>query len=451
MSKQIGGRAVVIGAGIGGLAAGGALAPFFRQVVILERDRLPDVAEARAGTAQGRHTHGLLAGGLKALNEIFPGYRQALVEAGAIPIRAAQDVRFERADVGALPQRDLGISYLCASRPLIELVLRRQLESFANVEIWPECKVTGILSVKLAGAVHGVRFDMKSGEAELLHADLIVDASGRPTLTIALLESLGLKPPAVTEIGVDINYATAVIDIPAQAAHDWKMVLTQPDPPKPARYGVLIPVESGRWMVTICRHGDVERLDSWDKFLRACRELITPTIYDALRPGKPVGELRHYGFPASSWRHFEKSAHLPRGLLPIADSLCRFNPIHGQGMSSAALQARLLRDALERASVATDPIPVLQADFLGEVGTLLETPWGMSATADLAFPDTRGVRPEGFEENFRRAAATFRAAVADPMVHRAMVEVAQLLAPRTLLREPDIARRIEEANANAMA
>lgn len=255
MSRHIGGRAIVIGAGIGGLAAGGALAPFFQQVVILERDRLPDVAEARAGAAQGRHTHGLLAGGLKALDEIFPGYRQALVEAGAITIRVAQDVRFERADVGALPQRDLGISYLCASRPLIELVLRRQLESFDNVKIWPECKVTEILSAKPARAAHGVRFDMKSGEAELLHADLVVDASGRPTLTMALLEA--------------------------------------------------------------------------------------------------------------------------------------------------------------------------------------------------AFPETRGVRREGFEENFRRQAAIFRAAVADPVVHKAMVEVAQLLQPRTLLQEPHIARRIEELNAMA--
>src|SRR5262245_433674 len=115
MSKQIGGRAIVIGAGIGGLAAAGALAPYFQQVIILERDRLSDAAEARLGVPQGRHTHGLLAGGLRALNDIFPGYEQALVEAGANRIRAATDIRYERADVGALPQRDLGISFLCAS------------------------------------------------------------------------------------------------------------------------------------------------------------------------------------------------------------------------------------------------------------------------------------------------------------------------------------------------
>ena len=449
MSKQIGGRAVVIGAGIGGLAAAGALAPFFQQVVVLERDRLPGIAEPRLGAPQGRHTHGLLAGGLKALNEIFPGYRQALVEAGAIPIRMAQDVRYERADVGAMPQRDLGISFLCASRPMIELVLRRQLASFANVEIWPECRVTEILSARTAVAVHGVRLDMKSAEAKLLHADLVVDASGRPALTLAVLDALGLKPPAVTEIGVDVDYSTVVVDAPAADAQDWKIALTQPEPPKPARYGVLIPVESGRWMVTICRHGRVARIDSWEKFLGACRGLITPTISDALRHARPVEEIRHYGFAASSWRHFERSAQLPRALLPIADSLCRFNPIHGQGMSAAALQARLLRDVLERAAVAPDPVAALQADFLNEVGPLLETPWNGSTNADLAFPETRAVRPEGFEENIKHEAALFRAAVADPVVHKAMIEVAQLLQPRSLLQEPHIVQRIEEVNAPA--
>src|SRR5262249_54060018 len=160
--------------------------------------------------------------------------------------------------------------FVCASRPMIELVLRRQLEAVANVEIWPECKVTEILAAKTAGAAHGVRFDNKSGNIQLLHADLIVDASGRPALSLALFETLGRRKPDVSEIGVDIDYTTAVVAMPTQGAHDWKVVLTQPDPPKPARYGVLVPVEHGRWMVTICRHGNVERIDSWEKFLDAC-------------------------------------------------------------------------------------------------------------------------------------------------------------------------------------
>jgi hypothetical protein len=99
-------RAVVGGGGIGGLAAAGALAPYFREVEIFDRDDLPASAASRAGAPQDRHSHGLLARGLKALGEIYPGFQADLIGAGAVPVRVAQDVRFERPDIGVLPQRD---------------------------------------------------------------------------------------------------------------------------------------------------------------------------------------------------------------------------------------------------------------------------------------------------------------------------------------------------------
>jgi hypothetical protein len=75
----------------------------------------------------------------------------------------------------------------------------------------------------------------------------------------------------------------------------------------------------------------------------------------------------------------------------------------------------------------------------------------MSTSADLAFPATRGERPENFEEARQLEAALFRAAVADPVVHRAMMEVAQLLQPFSRLQEPDITRRVEAVSAKAAA
>jgi flavin-dependent dehydrogenase len=179
--------------------------------------------------------------------------------------------------------------------------------------------------------------------------------------------------------------------------------------------------------------------------------LITPTLYNALRYARPPDEIRHYRFPVSTWKHFERLPRLPRGVLPVADSFCRFNPIHGQGMSSAAKQARLLQDVMLRAGTEPDPVAALQAGFMTEVASLLETPWMMSTSADLAFPQTRGERPENFAEARQFEAALFRAAVADPVVHRAMLEVAQLLEPHHRLREPDIMRRIEAASVKAAA
>src|ERR1700722_8107234 len=121
--KHLLARAVVVGGGIGGLAAAGALAPYFREVEVFDRDDLPASPGSRARPPQDRPSHGLLAGGLKALGEIYPGFQADLAGAGAVPLRVAQDVRFERQDIGVLPQRDFGRSILCASRPLIEHVL----------------------------------------------------------------------------------------------------------------------------------------------------------------------------------------------------------------------------------------------------------------------------------------------------------------------------------------
>jgi hypothetical protein len=100
---------------------------------------------------------------------------------------------------------------------------------------------------------------------------------------------------------------------------------------------------------------------------------------------------------------------------------------------------------LYRAATDPDSIAAAQAVFMTEVASVLETPWIMSTTADLAFPQTRGERRDNFSEAQEFEDALFRAAMADPVVHRAMIQVAQLLQPHQRLREPDIARRVEAA------
>ena len=285
----------------------------------------------------------------------------------------------------------------------------------------------------------------------ILDADLVVDASGRGAPTLTLLDALGWERPPMTEVAVDISYATVVVELPPGATADWKLLLTLPDPPDGLFHTVMVPIEDGRWIIALADHNGASRIETWDTFLDASRLLITPTLYNTLRYTRPPDEIRHYRFPVSTWKHFERLPRLPRGVLPVADSICRFNPIHGQGMSSAAKQACLLQDSLRRAAAECEPIEAVQAEFMGEVAAFLETPWNMSTSADLAFPKTHGERPENFAEARRFEAALFRAAVADPVVHRAMIEVVQLLELRERLHEPDIMRRIEAVSVEAVA
>src|SRR5215472_7291892 len=445
-ARELGKRAVVIGAGMGGLVAAGALAQYFERVDILERDRLTSTVGSRSGTPQDRHPHGLLAGGLRALDQIFPGFKSDLAAAGAVPVSFAREVQFERPDVGVLPKRDFGILVFCATRPLIELVLRRRAEAVANITLRPASRVTEIVPAAGGAGASGIQFVNRSGCSETLDADLVVDASGRGAPTLTLLAALGWDRPQMTEIGVDISYATVVVEIPPTATTDWKAVLTLPDPPHLAMHAVLVPMEDSRWIVAIADHGATAWIETWGAFLEASRSLITPTVYNALRYAEAPDGIRHSRFPVSTWKHFERLPRLPHGVLPVADAFCRFNPIHGQGMSSAAKQARLLEDVLHRAADEPDPIAALQSGFMAEVASVLETPWTMSTSADLVFPATRGERPDNFAEAQQFEAALFRAVVADPVVHRAMIEVAQLLEPRTRLQEPDIMRRIEAAS-----
>jgi hypothetical protein len=245
-----------------------------------------------------------------------------------------------------------------------------------------------------------------------------------------------------------LAYATCIFAIPADASTDWKGVITVAQAPHERRGGIMLPLEANRWMATISgRHGDVPPGDA-DGFLAFAQSLRTPTIYNAIRQAEPLDGVARYGFPESAWRHFERLDVFPRGLLPIGDAICRFNPAFGQGMSVAALEARLLRELLERLGEDSDPIGGLAPAFFAEVPTLLETPWSV-AMLDFAFPNTRGQRPADFETTLKFGDALTRLAAEDPAVHRLTLEVQQLLKPRSVYRDPTLMQRVLAKMAEA--
>jgi 2-polyprenyl-6-methoxyphenol hydroxylase-like FAD-dependent oxidoreductase len=440
-STLIGKQAVVIGAGMGGLTAARALADCFDQVVVLERDTLPSEPVYRAGTPQARHVHALLLSGQRALSELFPGFEQDLAWAGAVPLRVGLDVRIERPGYDPFPQRDLGWFSYAVSRPAIERAVRRRVESRANTTLRQRCRVQEVLASPNGGAVTGVRYENGNGASETIAADLVVDASGRGALTLALLQSIGRPLPEETTIGIDLGYATCVFAIPDDASSDWKGVMTFGQAPQNSRGGLMLPLEGNRWMATIGgRHGDVPSGDA-EGFLTFARGLRTPTIYNAINHAKLLDGVARYGFPESVRRHFERLDGFPRGLLPIGDAICRFNPVYGQGMSVAALEACLLQRLLERPGGDSDPIAGLAPTFFAEVQALIETPWSV-ATLDFVFPDTRGQRPTDFETTLKFGIALTRLAAEDPAVHKLTAEVQNLLRPRSVYSDPALVQRV---------
>jgi 2-polyprenyl-6-methoxyphenol hydroxylase-like FAD-dependent oxidoreductase len=449
MGAHIGKQAVVIGAGISGLAAAQALADHFEQVVVLERDRLPSDATPRVGTPQAWHLHGLLGGGQQALSELFPGFEPDLVNAGAVPIRVNRDLREERPGYGPFPQRDLGWVGYTMSRPLIERTVRRCIERHPNVTLRERCRALSIVAAPGGGAVAGVEYEATGGRREVRPADLVIDASARGSLTLALLRSIGRSLPPETTIGVDIGYATAIFAMPDDPPAEWKAAMTFAAPPQISCSAMILPLEGNRWMVTVSgRQGD--RLpEDGEAFQLYLQHLATSTIYDAVKRAKPLGQIVRFGFAASIWRHFDRVDALPRGLLPIGDAICRFNPVYGQGMSVAAQEACLLRRLLRTAASEPDPLARLGQTFLAEVQPVIAAPWAMAASHDFSFPQTRGERPADLADTLQFGAALMRLTVRDPAVHKLIVEVWHLLKPQSVYQDPAFRRRVMEEMAAA--
>ena len=437
-STLIGKQALVIGAGMAGLTAAGALAHRFDHVVVVERDSLPSEPTHRIGTPQARHVHGLLLSGQRALSELFPGFEQDLARAGAVPLRAGLDVRVERPGYDPFPQRDLGWCGYAVSRPTIERIVRRQVEGQANITLRQRCRVKEVLATPNSAMVTGVRCENDSGASETMAADLVVDASGRGALTLALLQSIGRPLPEQTTIGIDLSYATCIFAIPDEAPTDWKGVMSFGAASRDSHGGIMLPLEGDRWMATLARYGDVLPGDT-EGFLGFARSLRTPTIYNAVRHAKPLDGVARHGFPESVRRHFERLDGFPRGLLPIGDAICRFNPVYGQGMSVAALEACLLKRVLDRPE--GDPIADLAPSFFAELQALLETPWSV-AMLDFVFPETRGKRPADFAATLKFGTALTQLAAEDPAVHRLTLEVQHLLKPRSVYRDPNLMQRV---------
>jgi hypothetical protein len=256
-----------------------------------------------------------------------------------------------------------------------------------------------------------------------------------------LVEKSDLPKPEVTEIGIDIAYSTAVFERPADAPSTWKTVMTFPAAPDSGRGALLAPIENNQWIVSVGgNHGDAPPGDM-DGYLGFVKGLRTPTIYDAIKNAKRVGEIARFLLPCSRRRHFETVQRFPRGLLAIGDAICRFNPVFGQGMSVAAQEAVILHRLLLARTGDLDPLNKLADAFFVAIQEVLETPWGV-AMNDFVFPKTRGQRPADFEQRIQYGIALFRLAAEDASVHKLMIEVNHLLKPRSALREPKIAERV---------
>lgn len=431
--------AVVIGASMGGLLAARALADFFDRVTIIERDGLPPFGGHRKGVPQGRHTHALLSRGGQILEGMFPGLRTELAGLGA-PLANPNEVRwFDGGSYHCRFSRD-GAA-LMVSRPLLEGYVRRRVLALPNVTLIERCDALGLATSESGERIRGLRILRKAaGSAEeVLEADLVVDASGRGSRAPAWLEELGYGRPEEERVTVKFGYMTRIYRREPYHLGGAKVAVIAASP-QTKRGGVMLAQEGDRWTVSLAGFvGDYPPADE-DGFLAFARSLPAPDIYEVIKSAEPLSDLAPYRYLASQRRRYEKLERFPEGFIVFGDAICSFNPVYGQGMTVAALEALVLQRSLAR---GTEGLP--RRFFHGAAKTI-DNPWQIVAGGDLRFPETQGKRTPAMRAINWYLSKLHVAARRDPVVARSFSEVAGLLAPPPSLMRPTIAVRVLRGN-----
>jgi 2-polyprenyl-6-methoxyphenol hydroxylase-like FAD-dependent oxidoreductase len=432
MTRHIGDRAVVLGAGMAGLLAARVLADRYGQVTVIDRDELPQTPMHRRGVPHGRHLHALAARGQQALEELFGGLTAELVSHGAPAGSLLTNARLYLSG-HRLRQADTGLVLLCASRPFLESHIRARLRALPNLAFLDRCDVVGLATTPDGRRVTGARVLRRADNSaeELLGADLVVDASGRGSRTPAWLDALGYPRPETEQVRIGLGYATRTYRLPPDALHGDLAVLQAATPQHP-RTGALQALEGDRWMLTLAGIlGDHPPTDP-DGFLAFARSLRFPDIHEAIRDAEPLEDPVGFRFPASVRHRYERLDRFPAGFLVMGDAVCSFNPIYGQGMSVAALEALALRRHLQR---GIEPEP---HRWLRDLARQVDVPWDMAAGGDLVFPGVQGRRTAKVRLVSAYLTRLHAAAAHDAHLASAFIRVAGLVAPPQSLLRPGV-------------
>jgi 2-polyprenyl-6-methoxyphenol hydroxylase-like FAD-dependent oxidoreductase len=430
-------RALIIGASVAGLLAARVLSERFSEVVLLERDALSDRAAPRKGTPQALHPHGLLARGCQILNELFPGFSEALVAQGGLSGDIGTEVGVD-ANGRRFARSPTGIHALAVSRLAIEAELRRRVRALPGVRLLTEVDV--LSPVQEGGRIVGVRWQRRDGgAAETMAAALVVDCSGRGSRSPAWLREWGYAPPAEERVEIGLAYTSAYFKrAPGHPPLTCVIGTATAGLPRPSILIAQEPAEDGqpRWVAGVGGyagdHVDITR----EAMAERARQTNSPEISALAERGEMIGEPMRYSFSHSQRRHYEKLRRFPDGYLAMGDALASFNPIYGQGMTVAACEALALRAALGKG------LDGLAPRFFRAAALVIDMPWQLAVGGDLALPQVPGPRPFPVKLINAYVACVQRVAVQDAVVAAAFVKVIHMLAAPPSLFAPTVLWRV---------
>ncbi|WP_158883784.1 FAD-dependent oxidoreductase [Amycolatopsis anabasis] len=435
MGGQVGRHAVVLGGSMAGLLAARVLAEAYDEVTVVDRDELTGAEHARRGVPQGAHAHALLAQGQQTLERLFPGLTEELSSAG-IPMVDMGEMHWFLDGAPWRPART-GLIVASVTRPFLEARVRTRVAALGGVRFLERCDILGLETSANRRVVTGARVRRHAADSgeETLRADLVVDCTGRGSRTPVWLDALDFAKPEEERVKIGLSYTTCEYDLPARPLkNDLSLIpLATPNSPRGAFFGR---VGGDRHILSLTGMLGDRPEAGLRGFLDYARSLPIPGIYDAIKDTEPVAEPVAIRFPASVRRRYERLTRFPERLLVLGDGVCSFNPVYGQGMTVAALEAMTLRRHL----LAGGPPSPLR--FFRDISGVIDAPWDIAAGGDLSWPRVEGERSAKIRMVNAYMGRLQAAALRDSRITGAFMRVAGLIDPPTALLRPGMALRV---------
>jgi 2-polyprenyl-6-methoxyphenol hydroxylase-like FAD-dependent oxidoreductase len=443
-STKCGNHAIVIGGSIVGLFATRILSDYFESVTLIEQDFITEETREYRGIPQSRHAHVLLAKGFEIASQLFTDLEDSLRDAGAIEIDIGEEVSWYHFSDYKIRFKN-SLKVWCQSRPLLESVIRQRIAQLSNVTILSKCAVERLLTAPNKKRILGVKLGLnrQSGYPSNLTADLVIDATGRNSHGPQWLESLGYRRPEESEVIVKVGYTSRIYKRNSQDFDKSKFYMISGHPPIEKRGGLVAPIEGDRWLVTLIGYLDDHPPIEDKGFLEFTRSLAVSDIYDLITRSEPLSEPIPHKFPSSLRRHYERLEQFPEGYLLVGDALCSFNPIFGQGMTVAALEAHILSKCL---SENLTNLQGLSQQFFSKVARIIDTPWSMAMCEDIRYPEVSGKRTLKTSALNWYIGKIYEASHRDSTVYDAFLQVMHLMSPPQILFKPPLLWRVLKAS-----
>lgn len=388
MAKQT--QALVIGGSIAGMLAARVLSERFDKVIILERDTLPENAEHRSGVPQGNQLHVLLAKGQESIEQLLPGITAELNQTGAPSFHWGLDGLVVSSG-GEWEHFDAGITTNLTSRVGLEYLIRKRVQAIPNVECKQAVDVTDLVIDN--NSVTGLVISHKrTHQSETLSGDLVVDCSGRGSKLPEWLAKHSYEKPSETLVNAFVGYATRWYELPENYNRKFISIAIQANPSKEYfRAGGMFIVEDNRAVVTLQGVNKDYPPTEEGAFFNFAQSLDAPYLADFIKIAKPISPIYGYQRTENRIRHYEKISHRPENLLVMGDAYCGFNPVYGQGMSIAALEALMLQKLLKERSITH--LEGFAGVFQKRIHEIVMSSWVMATAEDMRYPGTESDPP----------------------------------------------------------